>query len=407
MTTEPDTASRSASDSGRQDIGPNPRTWTDPRVVPDQKVTESARTRLLGRVLVAAGSQDRQQYPALIRTHATSLATTGLVVGGSDWAPSLRNMRAGHPDLFLLHDPVESQKFCATAETPFPQAAATQETLLPAATLEQRLQDQIDAGASVAMTPTGYIQAGDRPALRAVIEATNTLLRDDVLVLLPLDHKWLVGTALKAIVAAVNRSQHPVAITLGDSNSDPMSHPGVLDGVHELAAMDAPPMFHKTDLAGFDAMARGALAASVGVIASKRRAAVPGQKAYAPRTNRGAVVLLDDLLRFRRSLDMQDQWYASRSAPACDCSVCHGRPIDWFTSEEYDSVAAAQHNAIGFIDCINDASARGGFAAWWPGKVQDAIVAHETLGQYVGTRIDPPKELLAWYKAWPGSAFSH
>lgn len=406
MTTDPDTVSHEMRD-GRQYVPSQPAVGSAQRVVPAQEATESARTRLLGRVLVAAGSQERQQYPGLIRAQATSLATTGLVVGGSGWASALRSIRAGDPDLFLLYDPVESHEFFATAEAPFPQAAATQETLLPAATLEQRVQDQIDAGASVAMTPTGYIQAGDRPALRAVIEETNTLQRDDVLVLLPLDHKWLVGATLKAIVAAVNRSQHPIAITLGDSSSDPMSHPGVLDGVHELAAMDAPPMFHKTDLAGFDAMAHGALAASVGVIASKRRATVPGQKPYAPRTNRGAVVLLDDLLRFRRSLDMQDQWYASRSAPGCDCRVCHGQPIDRFTSAEYDCVAAAQHNAIGFIDCINDASARGGFAAWWPGKVQDAIVAHETLGQYVGTRIDPPKELLAWHKAWPGSASSH
>lgn len=365
-----------------------------------------ARTSISGRVLVAAGSQEQYKYPELIKTEASSLDTTGLVVCGADAVATMRRIRASHPDLFLVFDPPENDRFTATADDPFPQEGEPEDSLfsLPRATLVERIQSQIDAGASVAMTPTGHIQAGDRSALRAAITETNKLKRDDFVVVLPLAPKWLVGPALKTVMAAVKRSTHPVAITLCDSNSDPMSHKGVLDGAHELAAMENPPMFHKTDLAGLDAMAHGALAASVGVIASKRRGGVPGRPPFASRTKRGANVLIDDLLRFRRSLDMQDQWYASRAAPDCDCQVCDSQPIDRFTGEDYDCVIAAQHNAIMVISYINEASAAGGFPLYWPDKVRDAIVAHAALSQYVGTKIDPPRELMAWNKGYAADA---
>lgn len=372
-----------------------------------QVAPASARTLLSGRVLVAAGTQEQHKYPEIIKAEASSLEMTGLVVCGADATVTLRRIRASHPNLFLMCDPPGSETFTASADDPFPQRDGDQDTLFALATLDEHIQAQIDAGASVAITPTGHIQAGDRVALRAVINEAETLKRDDVVVLLPLAHTWLVGAALKTVVAAVKRSKHPVAITLCDSSTDPMSHKGVLAGAHELAALDDPPMFHKTDLGGFDAMAHGALAASVGVIASKRRGGIPGKGFFAPRTKKGANVLVRDLLRFRRSLDMQDQWYASRSAPDCDCTVCGGQPIDRFSSEDYDCLTAAQHNAICVIGYVNSAHTAGGFADYWPEAVRDAIVAHATLSQYVGTEIDPPRELVAWNKGFPGDVASH
>lgn len=366
----------------------------------------SARAQLNGRVLVAAGSLEQHRYPEILRAESAVPEMTGLVVCGSDSAATVRRIRSSHPKLFLLCDPAESDRFTASAVDPFPQSHGDENTLFGPSTLEERVQAQIEAGASVAMTPTGHVQAGDRLALRAVIVAGNELKRDDVVVLLPLASKWLVGDALKAVVAAVKRCRHPVAITLCDSSTDPMSHKGVLHGAHTLAELDEPPMFHKTDLAGFDLMAHGALAASVGVIASKRRGAIPDKSAYAPRTNKGANVLVPDLLRFRRSLDMQDQWFASRKAPDCDCSVCAGRPIDRFSSADYDSVAAAQHNAIALVRIVNAAAETGGYDAHWPDAVRDAIVAHSTLSQYIGTQIDPPRELLAWNHGFPGGLAS-
>lgn len=366
---------------------------------------DTARSRLAGRVLVVAGNLEQHKYPAIILAAAHSLDSTGLVICGNEWTTTMRRARHANADMFLMYDPVEACKQFASKDDPFPlgETPEDQGVLFDKPTLEARLQGQIAAGASVAVTPTGYVRAGDQLALRAVITAANKLTRTDMVVLLPLDYKWLTGPALKTLIGVINRSKHPVAITLGDSSTDPLSHPGVLAGARTLAGLDKPPMFHKTDLAGLDMMAHGALATSIGVIASKRRAPIPGTSAWAPRTRRGATVLLPELLRFRRTLDMTDQWYASKKAPDCGCQVCEGQPIDRFTSEEYDCVIAAQHNGLGIIGFTNEAAAAGGYRTYWVDKVNDAVAAHEALSQYVGSQIDPPKEVTAWQRGLSGT----
>ena len=135
-----------------------------------------ARTSISGRVLVAAGSQEQYKYPELIKTEASSLDTAWSC---ADAVATMRRIRASHPDLFLVFDPPENDRFTATADDPFPQEGEPEDSLfsLPRATLVERIQSQIDAGASIAMTPTGHIQAGDRSALRAVITETNKLKR--------------------------------------------------------------------------------------------------------------------------------------------------------------------------------------------------------------------------------------
>jgi hypothetical protein len=321
-----------------------------------------------------------------------------MVVGGTDALVTVGAIRRAHPDLFIMCDPHESANLFATAENPFPMhdAPPGQDSFFPSPTLADRVQGQIGAGASVALTPTGYVQAHDHQALRAVINQANLLDRDDVVVLLPLDPNWLADPSRKTIIAAIERSRHPVAITLGDSNGDPMSRGGVLKGARELCGLDSAPMFHKTDLVGYHLMACGAVAASVGLIASKRRASIPGKAPFARRSKRGPNILLPDLLRFRRSLDMQDQWFASRNAPRCPCRACKGQPIDRFGEDQYDSAEASQHNAIGLLSFINEANARGGYHRYWPAKVHDALAAHVALSALVGTQIQAPREVKAW-----------
>jgi hypothetical protein len=262
--------------------------------------------------------------------------------------------------------------------------------------LVERIQTQIKSGASLAITPTGYVRANDHLALRAVINQANLLDRADVVVLLVLDPVWLSKTGRTSIVAAIKRSKHPVAIALGDSDGDPMTRAGVLEGARELCELEGSPMFHKTDLVGFHLMARGALAVSVGLIASKRRAPVPDKPPFARRSRRGPNILLWNLLRFRRTMDMQDDWFASIEAPVCNCAACLGQPIDRFGEADYDCQEASQHNAIGLITYVNEAITHGGYAGYWPGKVYDAHAAHVELGSRVGKPIKIPRELKAW-----------
>lgn len=364
---------------------------------PASSATASARAELAGRVLVVAGSDDPSAYPRLLAAANPALDQTGLVVGGSKWSSTVRGIRNAYPGMFLICDPSESEKHFATKNDPFPYDEDPNAlALIAAPTLNERLDAQLHAGASIAMTPTGYIQAGDRDALKAVITDANKLNRDDTVAVLPLAYQWLAGKDVTFLLTAINRSHHPLAISLGDASGNPMSRSGVLDGVRALAASDAAPMFHKTDLGGLEAMSFGALASGIGVIASKRRAGIPGTKGFAPRVTKGANVLLHDLARFRRSLDMQDQWYASINPPTCPCLVCKGRPIDRFGRSNADCLEASKHNALAIIQFAAEARAAGGFRVYWPDRVNGAISAHTALGARIGTKVEPPKELKAW-----------
>ena len=58
------------------------------------------------------------------------------------------------------------------------------------------LQEQRDCGASVAMTPTRYVHAGDADALKGVMRAAQAIERDDVVVTLPIAISWLRDESL-------------------------------------------------------------------------------------------------------------------------------------------------------------------------------------------------------------------
>lgn len=381
---------------------PNRPSGTPPSWSPAvDTAAKTARTALAGRVLVVAGAEvptsdaPPSSFPVHIARANPALDATGLVVGGANWSETLKAVRRENPGLLLMVDPPSSDQLRATKDDPFPLDQPDSDTLFTPP-LSDRLEAQISAGATVAITPTGHIEVGDRAALKAVIAETDKLDRDDVVVGLQLPYPWMTGIHLPLVVAAVSRSRHPVSITLCDDRSDPMSHPGVVAGVRQLAALEHAPIFHKVDLGGLDAMSYGALAATVGVLASKRRGGVPGKKGWAPRSNNGANVLLHDLGRFRRSRDIERDWYARLTPPPCSCPICDGRPLTRFGNERSECREAALHNALGIVRLATDAQAHGGFPVYWPTYVRDAIEAHARLGERIGARVDPPRQLEAW-----------
>lgn len=367
-----------------------------------QTATRTARTALTGRVLVVAGAEvpasdaPPSQFPQLIHEADPTLEATGVVIGGSNWSETLRAIRRQNPEMFLMVD-LPANDHLATKDEPFPHDDPSIDALFTP-TLSERLDAQLSAGASIALTPTGHVEVGDRTTLKAVFARTDKLDRDDTVVALQIRPQWLTGNHLQLVTAAINRSRHPVAITLCDERSDPMSHPGVLAAVRELAALDKAPMFHRIDLGGIDAMSYGALAASIGVLAGKRRGSVPGKKSHAYRSNKGANVHLYDLARFRRSMDIERDWYARIAPPDCTCAICDSRPVTRFGNDRDACKAATLHNALGIIRYATEANAAGGYANYWPGYVTDAIAAHATLSERVGALVEPPRELEAWAK---------
>lgn len=351
---------------------------------------QTVRTTLKGRLLVEALADDAVHCPALL-----SRSLSGLVIGGAkDAAATVRSLRAAYNDLVLAIDPLNSEKYFATETAPF--ALGDGDTLFTPS-VEEVLNDQIASGCSFGVTPTGYVQAGEPEALKAVINTANDLDRDDIVVLVPMDHRWLADANIKQLTAILSRSKHPVALALGDPSGNPAAHPNAQRNLRALATALSDLVLWRTDMSGVDAMAHGALAAAVGLVPSRRRAAVPdtGGRAANP-ADRTPQVFLPDLLRFARASFIQDEWYAATLPPPCLCKSCQGGAIDRFSSTSDDQRAGRLHNAAKLSELIEDAGANGGVDRWWPDKVNNAVSAHVTLSSVIGREITLPPDLELW-----------
>jgi hypothetical protein len=212
----------------------------------------SAPALLKDRLLTVAGSD------AELVVQGVDASRGGLVVSGASSLAAVQRLRAGFPDLVLIPEPDAHTRRSATPEAPFglPQADG-----LFGVGLGEALDAQRAAGASVALTPTQFITAGDAPSLKAAVQTANRLDRQDALLLLPVAWPWVRDPDVRQLVAAMLRSRHPVALALG-ADADPLDHKGVPDGLRRLAGDVAHLVLWRTDLTAFDALSRGALSAA-------------------------------------------------------------------------------------------------------------------------------------------------
>jgi hypothetical protein len=259
------------------------------------------------------------------------------------------------------------------------------------------LDAQREAGAALAVTPTGYIDTADSDAAKAVVEVANHLDRDDVLLLLPCHWTWAREPNVSQLVAIAGRSKHPVAIALAD-DGDPLAHTGVPNGIRRLASETPWMMPWRTDLAAFDAFAHGARAAAVGLLPSQRHAVKPGQRGRAiDPSNRTPNVLVPELLRYVRARYMHDEWFASARPWTCSCPICRGRAVDRFSGSDADRLQAHIHNLVGLGAMHLDMRSGGPSAAlWWKDRLHDARIAHERLEAHTSTKAKMPPVLEAW-----------
>ena len=359
-----------------------------------------ARLVLAGRVLVANDPTDGHTYPHLFAGKPTLEAVTGLVAAGKHSADLIRALREAHPDpdkLVLLFAPAGSEKHDATTHRPFIFGDDLDNPSLLPTSIEDHLNGQLELGASVVVLPTGYVRAGDYKALRAVIEAANKIDRIDVVLHIPVDYNWLAKDSIGDFTRAMQASRHPVAISLGDRNKNPMENAGVLAGVRTISRECEWAMFWNTDLGGFEAMSHGAKAAAIGAVPSRRRAIIPGRDGFGSHGH-DPHVLLPDLLRYKKSRRIRGEWFASLTPPVCLCAVCGGRPIDRYSGSDLDRAAAHRHNALGVIEMASEAQASGDLTAWWNSRVDAAIAAHTELGGRIGAPLKIPADLTAWSK---------
>ena len=92
--------------------------------------------------------------------------TSGMILAGDGTAKALRILQGSGAAFPLLIDPEGYKDYTATREAPFRLPGA--DSLIPA-TLDSVLDAQLQAGATAALTPTGYIPAAATDVLKAAV----------------------------------------------------------------------------------------------------------------------------------------------------------------------------------------------------------------------------------------------
>lgn len=355
-----------------------------PTTTTRQAMTGSARDLLEGRVLFVAGDAESRQHAALVDP-----VTEGLVLTSKNQGKDGRGMKHGASDVITVLEPKGAMSAFATPERPF---------ILPddglfETNVHEILDGQRANGASLAMTPTGYVRAAEPDTLRAVATAGNAFTRDDTIHHVFLSPWYFHPDHLRQTIAILRRSDLPLAITVA-SKTNPMTARGVVEGLRQAFLTLDWAMLWRADLAAFDALAHGARSAAIGTRPSTRHGVPAGDRGQSSPDDKTPSVLVPDLARYIRSGKLRE-WFAG-AAPVCLCKVCHGRPLDRFEDSSTDHTTAMRHNLL-----VTRTLRAGLFAApimrtAWYELIDNALVAHETLRSLTSVKVKTPSELKKW-----------
>lgn len=359
-------------------------------VAPHAAETEAAR-QLDARVLALATSEAVATAPHI------DPAVSGLIVTGNEALSTLQMLRRAYPGLTMLVEPTSTAVW-ATKDAPF----ALDTSGFFAEELGDVLDGQRDFGATVAVTPTAVFRAGDSEAIKVALKRANGLDRDDVVFLLPIHHRWLDKSNIKQLIAIVTRSHHPVAIALVDSSSNPLRHKGAISSYRRLFEAAPWAMPWRADLAAFDALAHGARAAAIGQIPSLRRLALPDRGGFSSdKRDKSPHVLLANLLRYRRSSKMQEEWYASAPAEICMCKHCGGLEIARFNGSNEQRLQAHLHNLHQTTKMRREIEGytTDQIAAWWKHRLVNVEYECQSLRGRIGVDVKATPDVEEWLRA--------
>ncbi len=314
------------------------------------------------------------------------------LAAGQDALKHLRKVRAAHPAMILA---VESRAYetYATEEVPF---IMHDDDGLFGDPLTDLINGQLDAGASFAILPAGYVAAGDTDTLRAIADRSNLVERDDVTLLLVLDPQFLEND-LQTLIAVINSIQHPVLVAFG-AKSNPLSSKKKRASYRELFAKTRRAFPWRTDIAGIDAMVFGARGAGVGMLPSQRRANLPNTKGFSPdKSDLSPNMLLGNLLRYIKSSHLR-RLFASITPPTCPCGACKGRAIDRLSASDADRLQGHLHDMLEMQSLHADLLAAEDKHAWWDARLALAVGDAEALGAKVGQKVAVPAYVTEWQK---------
>ncbi len=367
------------------DSTPRSRTSREPLVG-----TSLIERTLAGRVFTMAGGETMQTAPYVNSERG------GMVLTGPTALQTAGHLRARHQELTFLIEPT-SVLALATAERPLIIDEPADALFAP--TVEEVLQAQRDAGASVAVIPAGFVDVADSEALKAILAAANKIDRDDAILPLAVHQKWSTPDLISQLIAVATRSRHPVALALGAKAGDPLNLKGGPESYRRFFGEVQGAVPWRADLAGIDAIVSGARAAAIGQIPSLRRLSVPGNKAFSSRpSDRAPHVLMPELMRFARSSEMHMKWFASATPWPCLCAHCGGRAVDSFTGSDEDRFLAHLHNLAVFDEIVATAASMSTAQAaqWWSQRLAEAEAEHVRLAQHTGVMIPLPPTLARW-----------
>lgn len=324
------------------------------------------------------------------------LRADGLVLCGAKAGTGVRELRSGGFDGPLVIDH-ETYSVAATAEAPFVLA----QNGLFQMTLDQVLQGQRACGATVALTPTGYLHAGDSLALKAAVNTVTSLDRDDVLFSVPIDIAWLNEDNIGHLIAVLAGLDAPKAVFLG-GQFDPLErYKAAVANLRRLVADAGHIAILKTDLTGFDALSHGAFATSIGTGGSLRHVIPPGQRARSGNPkDRSPSVLFPDLMAYFRGSKLAQRYANTPQPPACSCAACGDRRLDTFRGTN-DSTAAHTHGVRIWSEWTTDLRAQPTLldrAVWWRNRCKAAVAHYDIVNAQLDqpNAFKPPKPLNAW-----------
>ncbi|MEV4569515.1 hypothetical protein AB0K12_37620 [Nonomuraea sp. NPDC049419] len=368
------------------------RTSASTRTVATPSLTSPAGRAIAGRALTLERADLLPEAPDHLHPDYGGLVVCG--AGSSTRLNALRRTFTG----VLAEDRAAYEKEVATPDAPF----RLPEDALFGGDLDSALQEQLDNGASFAITPTRYIRAGDPAPLDAVVRQVKALRRGDVVVTLAVSIDWLRPETRPTLVAAIRAMEHPVALVLGGQYDPLQQFAAAPQQLRRLLAEVPGTGLWRTDLAGFDALAHGAGFAGIGAGGSLRHLVPAGEAAET--SGGGAIypsVLMPELLRFSSAKFIADL-YANTVPPTCTCSRCQGRPLDGFLGLTNATKAAAHaHNSAtwnAWLPELLEQPTPADRQIWWRARCKQAVQAHELENARLKQphRLKPPKSLEKW-----------
>lgn len=305
--------------------------------VPNVQTTQlTASIALRDQLFVAVTAAAAPQAAAVV----SGLGFSGLIVVDQRCGRVVRTLKIVHGSgLRVGKDTVAYLTYVATLAQPMSLPNIMGGT---APSLATCMRDQLIDGADFALTPTGLIK--DLDTLNAAVSHANAVNRSDIVLAVPIPARSLASMDRARLSVELKRSLHPVALII-TGQFDPYKDVDIALWVRAVLAEHAHVFLHRTDLAAFESLARGALGGSIGYTAGLRHTVIGRRPAKTRKkpSDRTPIVLLPEIDSFRHQ-SVFEPWYRNTRPPVCNLAGCCGRNLTMLRDPNADREVANLHN---------------------------------------------------------------